>query len=195
LLGALQTAMDALSTADRETVAHLVVPVGLGALTWLAVALTAGVVLTVRGLTPLLLLVGLVVAVLFLPVYRARPWEPGATGRVLDWAGQRRRALAVAGGLFALARLPVVSELLAPVLGLVMLPLRALPQVLYGARLFYDATVGPPAGQLLFELGTLYVEVVWLYGLGVAIAALVPRRDGGSTREHDGPTEEGGGDP
>jgi hypothetical protein len=74
-----------------------------------------------------------------------------------------------------------------------MLPLRALPQVLYGARLFYDATVGPPAGEVLFELGSLYVEAVWLYGLGVAVAALFPRRDGDST--HDGPGDEGGVDP
>jgi hypothetical protein len=187
--------MDALSATDRETAARVVVPVGLGVLTWLAVALTAGVILTIRGVTPLLLLVVLVVVVLFLPVYRVRPWEPGATGRVLGWAGERRRALGVAAGLFALARLPVVSELLAPVLGIVMLPLRSLPQVLYGARLFYDATVGPPAGEVLFELGSLYVELLWLYGLGVAVAALFPRRDGEAAREDEPPGQQGGADP
>jgi hypothetical protein len=155
-------------------IARLVVPVGLGALTWLAAALSLGVVATLQELSPLALVVPVLVVALFLPVYRARPWEAGATDRTLAWARRHNRAIALAAGLFALSRLPVVGDLLAPAFGLVLLPVRVVPQVLYGATLFYDATVGPPLGDALFDLGRWYVELLWLYVLGVGVEKLFP---------------------
>jgi len=147
----------------------------MGALTWLLVALAAGVLLSMDvSVFSVVTLVGL--GVLFIPVYRFRPWEAGLTERVLGFGRKRRHALSVALGLFVLIRLPVVSDLLEPLFALLLLPLRAIPQILFGVTLFYGARVGDQVGQLLFEAGRLYAEFLWLYAVGAGIVLLVPRR-------------------
>jgi len=163
-----------LSVADSlDAAARWVVPVGMGVLTWLVVALAVGAVASLGSPSVLsvVLLVGL--ALLALPIYRFRPWTPGLTDRVLVFARTRRLTLAVAVGLFILVRLPVVTDLLGPLVGVLTLPLRAAPGVLFGAKVFYTDRLGAPVGRLVFGGGRLYVEFLWLYALGTAVEALV----------------------
>lgn len=152
--------------------ARVLVPIGLGVWTWLLVATAAAVLLSLDGLSvfTIVLLAGL--GILFVPVYRFRPWEAGVTVRVLTFLRTNRLALAVTGVLFAVVHSPVLADPLSPVLGLVLLPLRAVPQVLFDVTVFYDARVGAPAGQVLFEAGRLYVELLWLSVLGRGVGKL-----------------------
>ena len=113
----------------------------------------------------------LALGLLALPVYRFRPWEADLSGRVLEFGRTRRLTLSLAVALFVLVRLPVVPELLGPVVTLLVLPLRAAPQVLFGAKVFYADLLGETAGQAVFRAGRLYVEFLWLYTVG----RLVPR--------------------
>jgi len=66
-----------------------------------------------------------------------------------------------------------VPELLGPVVTLLLLPVRAAPQVLFGAKVFYADLLGDAAAQALFRAGRLYVEFLWLYTVGTFGAALV----------------------
>ncbi len=166
------------SAGRVELVARRLVPVGMGVLTWLLVLIGVGAVLSVGSLsvTSVVLLVAL--ALLFLPVYRFRPWEEGLTDRTLGFVRARRTTLAVALGLFVVVRVPVVANLLGPLLGILLLPVRAAPQVLFGAKLFYADRLGELVGQLVFEAGRLYVEFLWLYTLGTVTEALLDWRGG-----------------
>jgi hypothetical protein len=169
---------DTLASSDHRpvlgAVARVLVPVGTGVLTWILVLLAGGAVLSSSvSVFSVVLLAG--VGVLFVPVYQFRPWEPGLTERVLAFGRRRRHTLVVAVGLFVLVRLPVVSDLLGPVLSLLLLPLRVVPQILFGVTVFYGARVGDSAGQLLFDVGRLYAEFLWLYAVGAGIVLLVLR--------------------
>lgn len=171
---------DTLPSGERgltlDAVVRVLVPVGLGVLTWVLVLLAGGAVLSIGSASvfAVVLLAGL--GVLFVPVYRFRPWEPGLTERVLAFGRRRRDTLVVAVLLFVLVRLPVISDLLEPVLALLLLPLRVVPQILFGVTVFYGARVGDQAGQLLFDLGRLYAEFLWLYVVAAGVVLLVPRR-------------------
>lgn len=157
------TARAAPTAAD---VARVIVPVVLGVWTWFLVVLAAGVLLSVDGLSifTVVLIGGL--AALFVPLYRFRPWEPGVTSRVLSFLRTNRLPFAVVGVLFAVVHSPALADPLAPLLGLLLLPLRAVPQVLFDVQLFYDRRLGAPAGQVLFDAGRLYAELLWLLVLG-----------------------------
>lgn len=170
-----------MATLDAGTVsesrlaeaARVLVPVGMGVLTWLVGLLAVGAVgsLSSPSVMSVILLVAL--GLLALPVYRFRPWENGLTDRVLTFARTRRLTLALAVGLFVLVRLPVVPDLLGPVLTILLLPLRAAPQVLFGANLFYADLFGATVGQAVFRAGRLYVEFLWLYTVGTVGATVV----------------------
>lgn len=157
-------------TAARA--ARVVVPVVLGAWTWLLVVLAGGALLSTDGLSvfTVVLLGGL--AALFVPLVRFRPWKSGVTPRVLTFLRTNRLAFAVVGVLFAVVHSPALSDPLSPVLGLLLLPLRAVPQVLFDVQLFYDRRLGAPAGRVLFGAGRLYVELLWLLVLGRGVAKL-----------------------
>lgn len=158
-----------------KAIARLLVPIGMGVLTWLVVLLAGAAVLSMNSVSFLSIFVFAALAVLFVPVYRFRPWEGGLTERFLGYVDRRRVTLAVAVGLFVLVRLPVVSDLLGPVLGVLLFPLRAVPQILYGVRVFYAGRVAEIAGKLLFDFGRLYVEFLWLYTVAAGISYLLPR--------------------
>ncbi len=163
-----------LSVADRlSAAARVIVPVGMGILTWLVVLLAVGAVASLGSPSVLsvVLLVGFVLLVL--PIYRFRPWEPALSGRVLEFGRTRRLTLGFAVALFVLLRLPLVPELLGPVVTVLLLPLRATPQVLFGAKVFYADLLGEAPAQALFRAGQLYVEFLWLYTVGTLGAALV----------------------
>lgn len=158
---------------DRlDATARHLVPIGMGVLTWLLVLILVGALLSagIESIMSVVLLFALLL--LFLPVYRFRPWEEGVTDRVFAFGRERHVTLVVAVALFVVVRLPVVSELLGPVLGLLLLPLRAVPQVLFGAKIFYTDQVGARFGQLVFAAGRLYVEFLWLYTVGTVIEAV-----------------------
>ncbi len=163
-----------LSVADRLSVAaRWVVPVGMGVLTWLVVLLAVGAVATLGSPSALsvVLLVGLVL--LALPVYRFRPWEPDLSQRVLEFGRTRGLTLGFAVALFVFLRLPLVPELFGPAMTLLLLPVRAAPQVLFGAKVFYADLLGEAAARALFRAGRLYVEFLWLYAVGTLGAAIV----------------------
>lgn len=152
---------------DRlEMTARHFVPIGMGVLTWLLVLIVVGALMSagIESIMSVVLLFALLL--LFLPIYRFRPWEQGIAERVFAFGRERHVTLAVAIALFVIVRLPVVSELLGPILGLLLLPLRAVPQVLFGAKVFYTEEIGARFGQLVFAAGRLYVEFLWLYTLG-----------------------------
>lgn len=161
-----------LDDADPMTVARWGVPVALGVLTWLAVAVPVGTVLGGPSFTTVIALV--VGGMLAIPVYRTRPWERGFTRRGVALLVDNRRALAVAVALFVAVRLPVVSDLLAPVFGIVLLPMRAFPPALKRAATAY----ADPLGAVLFDLGRWYVELLWLSVIGGGVAKLFPEGDG-----------------
>lgn len=160
---------------DRLGVAGHLVPVGMGVVTWLLAAIVLATLLSMDSVSfGSLVRIGALV-VLFVPVYRFRPWESGLTERVHAFAERRRFALGAAAGLFVLVRLPVVSELLAPLVPFVLFPLRAAPQLLFGAKVFYGARLGDLAGEVLFGAGRLYVEFLWLFVLGAGVEWLAQR--------------------
>jgi len=163
--------------AGPGRVASRLVPVAAGVVTWLLVLLAGGFLLSLNSLSVMSIVAIPALGVLFVPLNRLRPWQPGFTGRVLALPETRRTTLAVAVGLFLVARLPVVSELLAPVLGLLLFPLRLVPQLFFGPRILYDARFGEPVGQWLFAFGRLYVEFLWLYGVGAFVSHIVPGGD------------------
>ncbi|MFB6149040.1 MAG: hypothetical protein ABEJ48_05190 [Halobacteriales archaeon] len=151
-----------------------VVPAGLGVVTWLLILLVAGVVLSLDSVSVLSILLVVVLGVLFIPIYRLRPWEPGVTARFLGFVRRRRHVILVAGWLFVLVRLPVISEALSSVFALLLFPMQAVPQFLYSTTVFYDTRLGAPIGQLLFDFGRLYVELLWLYTLSGFLTKLLP---------------------
>lgn len=153
-------------------IARLLIPIGMAVLTWLVLLLSSGALLSLQSvsITTGFVLFGL--GVLFIPIYRFRPWDEDLTKRFLGFVERRRFTLTVTIGLFVLVRLPIVSELLGPVFGILLFPLRAVPQVLYGARVFYADNVGEIAGTLLFEFGRLYAEFLWLYTVAAGITWL-----------------------
>lgn len=159
---------------DLDTIARLLVPLGMGVLTWLVVLLAGGALFSRNVLAPMTIFVLVIVGVLFVPIYRFKPWNNGLTDRLLDAVKRRHVTVTMAVGLVLLVRLPVVSDLLAPVLRLLMFPLRAVPQFLYGVRLFYGAHFADIAGDLLFAFGRLYLEFLWFYVVAAAIAILLP---------------------
>lgn len=164
------------STDDEPSadILRRLVPLGLGVLTWLLVLLVGGVVISLdfSGVLSILLIV--VLGVLFLPIYRLRPWDPGVTDRVVGFVRRRRQIIFVALWLFVLVRLPVVSEALSSVIALLLFPLQAVPQFLYSTTVFYDTRIGEPVGQLLFDFGRTYVELLWLYTLSGALTKVLP---------------------
>lgn len=151
----------------------MVVPVGMGLLTWLVLVLAVGALGSLSSLSPMSIVLLLAFGLLALPVYRFRPWEAGLTDRVLTFARTRQLTLAFAVGLFILVRLPFVAELLGPLLAILLLPLRTAPQVLFGANVFYADLLGETAGRAVFRAGRLYVEFLWLYTVGTVGAAVV----------------------
>lgn len=161
-----------LDDADAMDAARWGVPVALGVLTWLAVAVPVGTVLGGPSFTTVIALV--IGGMLAIPVYRVRPWERGFTERGVALLVDNRRALSVAVALFVAVRLPVVSDLLAPVFGIVLLPMRAFPPALKNAGGAY----GEPLGGVMFDLGRWYVELLWLSVIGGGVAKLFPEDDG-----------------
>lgn len=158
---------------DRlETAARVLVPVGAGVLTWLVVAVAVGAVASLSSPTLMSVVLVLALGLLFLPIYRFRPWETGLTDRVQVFVRTRRLTLAVAVLLFVFLRFPFVTDLLGPLVGLLLLPVRAAPQILFGAKLFYADHLSEQVGTLLFRAARLYVEFLWLYTLGTVVQAL-----------------------
>jgi len=153
--------------------AQILVPVGMGVLTWLVFVLVVGSAASLSSLSVMSIILLFAFGLLALPVYRFRPWESGLTERVLTFAHTRRLTLAVAVGLFVLVRLPVVADLLGPVLSVLLLPLRGVPQILFGAKIFYANLLGEFVGRAVFLAGRLYVEFLWLYTVGIVVATLL----------------------
>jgi len=164
---------EAVSESRLEAVARVLVPVGMGLLTWLVFLLAVGAAGSLSSLSVMSVVLLVAFGLLALPVYRFRPWESGLTDRVLAFARTRRLTLAFAVGLFVLVRLPFVAELLGPLLTILLLPLRAAPQVLFGANVFYADLFGETVGQAVFRAGRLYVEFLWLYTVGTVGATVV----------------------
>lgn len=156
----------------REAAVRLLVPLGMGVLTWLVVLVTVGALASLSSPTVMSVVLVVGLGLLFLPIYRFRPWEPRLAGRVAKFARRRRPTLAVAAALFVFVRLPAVGELLGSFVGVLLLPLRAAPQVLFGAKLFYADRLGEFAGRFVFRASRLYVEVLWLYTLGTLVSSL-----------------------
>lgn len=159
------------ATAEHPLVVRLGVPVGLGVLTWLAIVIPAGALL--GGLSFATVLAVVLGGLLAWPVYSLRPRETGVTDRALATLARHRRSLLVGVALFALARLPVASDLLAPVFGLLLLPVRAVPPALTRGTVVY----GEPLGGVVFDLGRWYVELLWLSTVGAGVVKLFPRED------------------
>ncbi len=159
-----------------DRVARVVVPVGLGVYTWLAVVLVAGVFLR-SGLFSVSISGVLGLLALFLPLYAFAPWRPDLTDRVLEWGRERRVALGLAAGAFLLLRTPVIAVLLAPFATVLQYPTLVFPQLVFDAWLFYGERVGDATGRWLFQFGRWYLELLWLYVLASAVALLVPGGD------------------
>lgn len=147
------------------------VPVGLAAVTWLGLLLTAGFLVRLNRVSLLDLLPVFFVALLFWPVLRAAPWREGAADRVRAWAGDRFAEFAVVAGLAVLPLVPVVPDLL---VSLLQLPYRG-SGVFFGASLFYRERVGPLAGRMLLAAAQWYLQLLWLYLLSTGIVGLARR--------------------
>lgn len=163
-----------------EALSQVLVPVGFGVFTWLVVLLVAGALLSIGSPSAGALFLLVPLALLFAPVYRFRPWEPGLSERVLAFPGRRRYALAFAVASAALVRQPAVVDALGPVLRVLLLPLRFVPQALFGASVYYDTQLGRPVGQMLFAGGRLYAEFLWLYAIGLVLSVPLRMRGGKS---------------
>ncbi|MFB6297085.1 MAG: hypothetical protein ABEH56_01030 [Salinirussus sp.] len=176
-------------TTTPRVLARYAVPVGLGIFTWLLVLIAAGAVLSMDSVSVFSLVTLAALGLLFVPVYRFRPWRTGSSDRVLAFLSRRRRALAAAAGLFVLVRIPAVTDLFGSLLSVLLLPVRAVPQLLFGVSVFYGARAGEAVGGALFDVGRLYVEFLWLYAVVLFALSLVPGGKGSPEDDADGGEE------
>lgn len=158
-------------TETIERGIRIAVPVGVAVLTWLGLLLAVGLVLRIDSVSVLNLLQFVIVGVVFWPLWRVAPWREGFTQRVLSFFDGNRSALLAAAGLGVLPMLPGVPGLVASLLNL---PYRG-SGVLFGASLFYRERLGGTVARVLLRSWQWYLQALWLYILGSAVAALVRR--------------------
>ncbi len=168
-----------LSQALSHQISHSglerIIPIAFGVVTWLLLALLGGVLLSADGLSLGVLLIFAGFGLLFLPIYRFRPWDPGLSSRVKRFIKQNTRPVLITGALLVLVRIPVVVDQLSIIMTIVVLPLRLVPMGLFDAKIYYAATVSNRFGQAVFTAGRIYVEVLWFYVIGNLLTDLLQR--------------------
>lgn len=171
--------MNQSQTANYHIIHHglrRIVPIGFGIMTWLLLVLLGGLVLSADGISLGLLLIIGGYGILFLPIYRFRPWTAGLSSRVSRFVDKNSRALVIAGVLLVLVRIPVLVDQLSIIFTVLLLPLRIVPMGLFDAKLYYATALGDRVGQAVFTAGRLYVEVLWLYVVANLLVNLLPER-------------------
>ncbi len=154
-----------------EDLVRMAVPIGLAVLTWLGLLLTVGFLARLNSLSLLNVLPMFFLVLLFWPIYRVKPWRPGAADRVRHWLAEQTTELAVLVGLWVLPWVPLLPDLLVT---LIQLPYRG-SGVFFGASLFYRERLSPVIGRLLLNLAQLYIQALWLYFLSKGTVGLVRR--------------------
>lgn len=151
-----------------ERVIGVAIPVAVAVLTWLVGLVTIGVGAGIGSPGILDVLALFVIIVMWWPVYRVAPWQPGMAHRVLEWGRDHRAPMLVAGGLVVVRSLPVTPGILVAVLDL---PFRS-ATILFGVSVFYRQQVGSVVGHGLFKFGQWYLEAYWLLVIGLVIVGL-----------------------
>lgn len=147
---------------------ELVVRVGLAVFTWLAILLAIGFLARIPELSLLNVLPLFFVGLLFWPIYRAAPWQPGLASRVRQWSrDQQMEALAIAG----LGLLPLVPFMQDVLVSLLQLSHRG-SGVFFGASLFYRERFGSTVARVLLTFGQTYMQLLWLYFLSIGLLAV-----------------------
>lgn len=156
---------------QNHRITEVIIPIGFGVLTWLlGVLLLGSLVSGDIGLSSLLIL--FLYALLFLPLYRLQPWQPGLINRFITLLAIRRNVFGLAIGVLILFRLPTVTDPLGVIQTLLQFPLRLVPVAFQGATVFYRTQIDPHVGELLFAGGRLYVEFLWAYVLAIGLHRL-----------------------
>lgn len=172
-------AVSSLARLDhRPMVRRVAVPAGLAVLTW-----AVGLVVVSRLLRfgPLglhsVLWLGVLVTMVW-PIVSFAPWRERPGERAADWVADRRGRLALTAllaGLVAVLRVlggPVV------LLEVLVLPTDLLSGGLYGTAAFYRERAGPTVAAGVFWFARWYLLGLWLYGLSIGLAFVVPARWG-----------------
>lgn len=167
----LSSKTEARLTVTLDRVLEITVPVGLAVLTWLALLVAVGFLARLNSLSVLNVVPVIFVGLLFWPIYRAAPWQPGTTTRVRRWARHQQAEFVIVLGLGLLPLVPFVPDLL---VSLLQLPYRG-SGVFFGASLFYRERFGSLAGRLVLTFGQTYIQLLWLYLLSKGVIGLVRR--------------------
>lgn len=147
----------------------LLVPAGLAVVTWLVALLAAGYLLRLKSVTFFTVIPLVVIFALFWPIIAAAPWRPAVSARVVLWAKRNHETLFAVVLLTLVAVLPFTPDLLIRV---IELPYRG-SGIFFGASLFYRERLGATFAEVLLRFGQWYLELIWLYVLGSALATVV----------------------